>query len=211
MRARWAIMRCNLKVELREVSLKDKPVELISTSKKGTVPVLITRDSKVIDESFGIILWAISMNCSDKLLRETLIANMEGIKLIVYENDNSFKYHLDRYKYPNRYPYSNQNIHKNKALEILYGWNEKIKHSSKSSRKGWLLNNNESIADWCVWPFVRQYRNIDPHSFDQDPNLTYLSSWLNYYLKDKFYEILMEKSKKWEANQEPLYFPNIES
>ena len=41
-RARWALLNTNQVVELREVDLKNKPIELIQISKKATVPVLKT-------------------------------------------------------------------------------------------------------------------------------------------------------------------------
>ena len=48
-RARWALLNTNQVVELREVELKNKPIELIQISKKATVPVLKTSLSKVIE------------------------------------------------------------------------------------------------------------------------------------------------------------------
>ena len=42
-RARMAISYSNIEVELREISLKDRPKEMYEVSAKGTVPVLITK------------------------------------------------------------------------------------------------------------------------------------------------------------------------
>ncbi len=55
MRARLAIASSNITVELREVVLKDKPQALLDVSPKATVPVLITLDQAVIDESLDIM------------------------------------------------------------------------------------------------------------------------------------------------------------
>ena len=57
--ARWALLNTNQVVELREVELKNKPIELIQISKKATVPVLKTSLNKVIDESLEIMIWSI--------------------------------------------------------------------------------------------------------------------------------------------------------
>ena len=57
MRARWTILKTGHTVELREVDLKNKPEELIKVSSKATVPVLITSDGTVIDESLEIMKW----------------------------------------------------------------------------------------------------------------------------------------------------------
>ena len=58
-RARWALLNTNQLVEIREVDLKNKPVELIEISKKATVPVLKTSLNEVIDESIDIMIWSI--------------------------------------------------------------------------------------------------------------------------------------------------------
>ena len=50
MRARIAIKLANIRCELREVRLNNKPDHMIEASPKGTVPVLILED-KIIDES----------------------------------------------------------------------------------------------------------------------------------------------------------------
>ena len=60
-RARWALLITNQLVELREVDLKNKPIELIQISKKATVPVLKTSLDEVIDESLDIITWSIEL------------------------------------------------------------------------------------------------------------------------------------------------------
>ena len=59
MRARLAILVSGIQVELREVVLRNKPPELLAASPKGTVPVLVTVDGQVIDQSLDIMLWAL--------------------------------------------------------------------------------------------------------------------------------------------------------
>lgn len=59
MRARMAIHTAGVKVEQIEVSLKNKPQSLLDYSPKGTVPVVVTEDGKVIDQSRNIMLWAL--------------------------------------------------------------------------------------------------------------------------------------------------------
>ena len=55
MRARMAIAVSGVRVELREVVLRDKPAEMLALSPKGTVPVLLLSSGKVIDESLDIM------------------------------------------------------------------------------------------------------------------------------------------------------------
>ena len=60
MRARWALLQAGLMVQWREIALKAKPAAMLEVSAKGTVPVLVLPDGRVIDESLAIMRWAIS-------------------------------------------------------------------------------------------------------------------------------------------------------
>ena len=48
--------------EHREILLKERPKKLYQLSPKGTVPVLVTSDNLVIDESLEIMLWSLKNN-----------------------------------------------------------------------------------------------------------------------------------------------------
>ncbi len=61
-RARLAIKASAVRVELREVILRDKPEAMVRVSAKATVPVLVLPDGQVIDESFDIMQWALAQN-----------------------------------------------------------------------------------------------------------------------------------------------------
>ena len=100
MRARIALKLANIQCELREVRLNNKPDHMLEISPKGTVPVLILED-KVIDESIEIINWVL-----DKI--DVFKGNIDQTQIELTESlisifDDKFKYHLDRYKYSNRY------------------------------------------------------------------------------------------------------------
>ncbi|MDC6711366.1 glutathione S-transferase N-terminal domain-containing protein, partial [Leclercia adecarboxylata] len=58
MRARLGTLFAELKVELREVILKNKPAQMLAISPKGTVPVLQLFDGTVIEESREIMVWS---------------------------------------------------------------------------------------------------------------------------------------------------------
>ena len=58
-RARMALDYAGIKVELREVLLRDKPPSMLAASAKGTVPVLILQDGRVVDESVDVMRWAL--------------------------------------------------------------------------------------------------------------------------------------------------------
>ena len=65
MRARLAIARAQVRVELREIELRNKPESLLLASPKGTVPVLLLVNSEVIDESQDIMFWALRQHDPD--------------------------------------------------------------------------------------------------------------------------------------------------
>ena len=44
-----ALCHCNIRVELREVRLADKPKEMLAASEKGTVPILVLKNKTVLD------------------------------------------------------------------------------------------------------------------------------------------------------------------
>ena len=99
MRARMALWCAGVQVDLVEISLRDKPAAMLAVSPKGTVPVLVV-DGVVIDESLAIMQWALAQHDPDDWL---LQGNPATLALIA-ENDLGFKQHLNRYKYPERYP-----------------------------------------------------------------------------------------------------------
>ena len=47
-RARWALLICEIKVEIREIDLKNKPLDFLNNSKTKTVPILIKKIVKLL-------------------------------------------------------------------------------------------------------------------------------------------------------------------
>ena len=102
MRARLALVVSGKMVELREVDLKDKPAEMLRASPKGSVPVLVDADGRVLEESLDIMLWALQQHDPAQwLVAET--DSLEKMLVLIAQCDGDFKPHLDRYKYPGRY------------------------------------------------------------------------------------------------------------
>ena len=99
MRARWSILRTGMVVNLREVDLKCKPKELLELSPKGTVPVLLTEEGLVIDESIDIIKWSLERIDHQNILRNNNKRERDQVELLVRQNEEYFKRHIDRYKY----------------------------------------------------------------------------------------------------------------
>ena len=59
-----ALKLANIEVEVREISLRDKPAHMLQVSPKGSVPVLVLQDGSVIDESLEIMFFALQNHAS---------------------------------------------------------------------------------------------------------------------------------------------------
>ncbi len=204
-RARWALLNTNQLVELREVDLKNKPIELVEISKKATVPVLKTDSNKVIDESVDIMIWSIKRSNMTQLLGEDNDKSKEILSLIE-TNDKVFKYHLDRFKYASRYNFQNLEKHREEGMKILLSLNNRLKAFTKKGKPLFLVDAKETLADWAIWPFVRQFRLADIKRFDKTHEIEFLRSWLNYFLTHKNYPIVMKKNEPWSINNESTIF-----
>ncbi|MCP9875639.1 DUF952 domain-containing protein [Cyanobium sp. A2C-AMD] len=178
-RARLALAAAGLEpgqhLELREVSLKAKPPELLEASAKGTVPVLVL-GVQVLDESLAIMRWALERRDPLGWLAGWSPAQLADMDALIAANDGPFKQHLDRFKYPNRYPGEPASTNRLAGLTILRRWNEQL------GAGGWLLGDRPSLADWALLPFVRQFRLVDPAGFDAEPQLAALQAWLGRFL-----------------------------
>ena len=205
-RARWALLNTNQVVELREVDLKNKPIELIHISKKATVPVLITNSKKVIDESLEIMTWSIKRSNMLTLLGDRFNEKSQEIFSLIDTNDKIFKYHLDRFKYSSRFDIKESETHRKASMEILISLNSKLKNSSSKGKPLFLVDSKETLADWAIWPFVRQFRIADIKKFDQNNEIQYLRRWLNYFFTHEKYPIVMQRNELWRKQNEPIFF-----
>ena len=205
-RARWALINTNQLVELREVDLKNKPIELVEISKKATVPVLKTKSNKVIDESIDIMIWSIKKSNMNELLGEDDNNQSKEIFNLIETNDKVFKYHLDRFKYASRFNSQNLETHREAGMKILLSLNNKLRTFSEKGKPLFLIDAKETLADWAIWPFVRQFRIADIKQFDQSQEIEYLRNWLNYFLTHKKYPIVMKKNELWSNNKELTLF-----
>ncbi len=179
-------------VELREIVLRDKPAHMLEISPKGTVPVLLLQDGSVIDESLDIMVWALGRQDPDEWLGE------EDSGLIA-RNDDEFKYALDRYKYPDRYPEEDCSSMFERGVEILKDLNERIE------KNGYLVSDYPTLADYAIFPFIRQFANTDKERFDTLP-LKPLQTWLQNHLESEIFSAIMPKFDQWTPDSEAVLF-----
>jgi glutathione S-transferase len=200
MRARMALYLSKTVVELREVSLRDKPQSMLEISPKGTVPVLILDDGSVIDESIEIIEWCIKKK--KNIFTETLNNDQElftedAIKLF----DEKFKFHLDRYKYATRYEDIDEILHRESCVEILKTMENKI------SNKIFFYTDHLNKIDICILPFIRQFRIANPEWFDNHIEFPKVQKWLDNFLKSSILEEIMVSHEVWKKNNPAIFFP----
>ena len=193
MRARLAIYVSNIKVQLREILLRDKAPEFLLASAKGTVPVLITQ-KEVIEESLDIMVWSLKQEDPEHWLNMPT----EGYNWIS-RNDGPFKKALDHTKYSTRFPDLDAKLERAKALEFLTDLNLQIGNSK------WMFGKNCSLADMALLPFIRQFSNIDRHWF-YSQNLPNVQKWLNYFLETNHFLQIMKKYSIWTSNSPPIIF-----
>ena len=199
MRARMAIAASGVQVGLREVVLRDKPAEMLAASPKGTVPVLVLPDGEVIDESLEIMFWSLLQHDPAGLLD----ADNAQINALVSENDGPFKQHLDRYKYPDRYPNDllTREDHRNAGLAHFKGLDMWLE-----AKGGQLCGPRTTLADLATFPFVRQFANTDRDWFDAQ-DLPYLHRWLAGHLSSDLFRSVMHKHAQWKTGDPEIDFP----
>ncbi|MDB2675807.1 glutathione S-transferase N-terminal domain-containing protein [Amylibacter sp.] len=189
MRARLAISLSGIKVELREVVLREKPRQMLELSPKGTVPVLVCDDDQVIDESFDIMIWALGND----------FFKIDECELVKHCDEN-FKPWLDRYKYPNKYNDNTQEFVLENAMNFLELLEKKLEKNI------FLFGSNRGFADIGIAPFIRQFAHVDIEWF---VSLKYpkLINWYKEFVDWHVFKSIMEKNPKWADNQPIVFFP----
>lgn len=182
--------------ELREVLLRDKPPSMLEYSAKGTVPVLILQDGKVIDESLDVIDWALNLNDPDDWQRSK---DTKKTKELIKINDGEFKYHLDRYKYSKRYDNEDPEFHRKKCLKFIESINNELNNSK------YIFDDNISYADIVLLPFIRQFRIADIEWFDSLP-YDNLKKWLSSFLESSLLNSIMKKYDLWQEGDSLIIF-----
>jgi len=203
MRARMALAYSKQPLEIREITLKKKPSSMLHYSPKGTVPILIlmssNRDVRVIDESLDIMLWALEQNDPDGWWPENL-TQQDEIKQLIKFCDNTFKTHLDRYKYADRYPEQSAAHYRQMGEEFLSRLDQRL------SKTTYLCSHHLSLADMAIFPFIRQFAHVDKTWFEKSA-YKYLQAWLDQHLKSEIFIAVMKKYAPWQDVDQTILFP----
>jgi len=175
-----ALKISGLKVELREILLKNKPNCMLEYSPKGTVPVLIIDNKTVIDESYDIMLWALKQNDPNNWLFEFDAANQ-----LIKQCDTQFKPILDSYKYNDQ----NKDLQlksRDESFEFLTILENKL------NLQTYLQGEKITLSDIAIFPFIRQYAYVDIKWFQQS-EFKQINKWLDQLIHSELFASIMHK------------------
>jgi len=198
MRARLALLLSEQAIIIRAISLKDKPQVMLNASPKGTVPVLILPDGKVIDESIDIMLWALEQHDPKNLLQRDKPEIEKKILALIAQGDAQFKHPLEQYRAAKRY-HRDSEVHWREQCERFIQTLEK-----GLSETGYFIGSEPSLADYSFIPFMRQFGRVDKKWFAIAP-YPKLKTWLSRQLQSQLYAKMMVKHEFWSEQSHNCY------
>ena len=181
-----ALQYAAIEVQVREISLRDKPASMLRISPKGTVPVLQV-ENLVLEQSIDIMRWALEQSDPDAWLS----VDHDLAQAWIAKNDGPFKRLLDQYKYPNRYPDLLPAQVLDNAVEVMLQPMESALESHP-----YLMGAKLSWVDIAIFPFMRQFSLVNPQQFEGLP-FPKLKRWLADRLESKLFQSAMEKYPTW--------------
>ncbi len=182
MRARMALKYASIEVEIREISLKEKPKSMLKVSPKATVPVLILQDGTVLEESLDIMGWALHQSDDTGWIN----VDNERLQALITENDGGFKQALDKYKYAILFPEQPMETYRQQGEVFLQ------KLEALLGQTKYLLADYVSMADIAIFPFVRQFSGVDTAWFEA-ASYPKLKAWLKGLMQSELFLSIMEK------------------
>ncbi len=204
MRARIGIILAKTGVRLRAIVLKDKPVEMLAVSAKGTVPVLVIENEvdnspKIIDESLDIMLWALKLNDPGNLLYSHQPEKITEMLDLISLFDIEFKSNLEKYKSAKRY-------HEANRVEYRQSCEKHIRQlEQRLSQSPFLMGETLSLVDYAILPFIRQFAKIERQWY-LSSSYPKLKHWLKAHLESPLFSKVMRKYPLWSDNQEDIIF-----
>lgn len=186
MRARMALLQAGVAYEPFEIVLRDKPAQMLAVSPKGTVPVLVLPDGRVLEQSLDIVRWAFETTGDTQAWWER--AQTPDNLALQTACDGLFKHHLDRTKYPERFADAQgREHHRAQAVAVL------LQALDARLRAAPQLGGDAPCAtDIGIFPFVRQFAAIDPAWWAAQP-LQAVRAWLTEWLAHPLFERAMRK------------------
>lgn len=199
MRARMAIYQSGQAVQLRELCLDSKPVEFLTVSPKGTVPVLVLPNGDVFEQSLQIMRWAFSTHDPDNYLLADKDHKQQQMLELIDLFDEKFISSLENYRSAKRY-----------HDDSLLHWRENCEHylqllEQRLLQHRYLFSDNPTLADLAIIPFIRQLARVERQWYLASPYPS-VRNWLNRYLQSPMFSKVMAKFPLWSAKEQPVIF-----
>ena len=190
MRARLAILLAQQTVQIRAITMKDKPAEMLLASPKGTVPVLVVGEDQVVDESLDVMLWALNRNDPENLLYSHDEKALPEMLKVIAENDTEFKPNLEKYKRAKRFHGDDEEACRLECESFVQGLEQRL------SQHEFLMGATPSLLDYALLPFIRQFSRVNKAEFSHE-RYTNLRRWLRYHLQSRLFSHAMFKYPLW--------------
>ncbi|MFM2074463.1 MAG: hypothetical protein RJB34_768 [Pseudomonadota bacterium] len=186
MRARMALLQAGVNFEACEIVLRDKPAAMLAVSPKGTVPVLVLSDGRVIEQSWDIVRWTFEHTGDEQAWWAR--AQTHANRSLLEACDGPFKHHLDRTKYPERFDDAQgRDWHRQQAVSVLL-----MPLEARLRVTPQLGGDTPCAADIGIFPFVRQFAATDPQWWAAQ-DWPELQAWCAAWQQDPLFEAAMHK------------------
>ncbi|CDT88770.1 Putative glutathione S-transferase [Vibrio coralliirubri] len=199
MRGRMGIALSQQKVLLREIVTKDKPSELLASSPKGTVPVLVLPNGQVIEQSLDVMNWALQQNDPQDLLRSSNPELSKQVQQLIKTNDEEFIGHLEKYRASVRY----RNIDVEQRRQACETFISQLE--ARLTDRPYFFGETPSLADFAVMPFVSQFVRVEKKWFVKSEYQN-VGRWLRAHLESKLYTQVMKQYPLWNETKQDCLF-----
>lgn len=208
MRARLAILLSQQRVQLRPITMKDKPEDMLLASPKGTVPVLIVKKERkdkldgfdpgvdgkepdqVVEESLDVMLWALKQNDPENLLFSHDPEALTEMLNVITENDDEFKPSLEKYKRAKRFHGDDLEECRLECAPFVQRLEQRL------TKNEYFMGATPSLLDYALLPFIRQFSRVNKAEF-ADERYANLRVWLANHLQSRLFSRAMFKYPLW--------------
>ncbi len=190
MRARLALLLAGQSVQIRAITMKDKPAEMLQASPKGTVPVLVVEEDQVVDESLDVMLWALNRNDPENLLYKHDEKALAEMLKVIEQNDTEFKPNLEKYKRAKRFHGDDEEDCRLECEFFIQGLEQRL------SEHEFMMGSTPSLLDYALLPFIRQFSRVNKAVFAHE-RYSNLHRWLRFHLQSRLFSKAMFKYPLW--------------
>lgn len=204
-RARMVLHAAGIAYDHREINLAQKPPAFLEISAKGTVPVLLLSDGKVIDESLDIMTWAVEQNDPfgwKNMPEEEKAAALEIVKY----NDKEFALNSYRLRNPHKVDFSAlSDKDQKKSIEELYEEPCKDmcnKLNSIFEAQPFLSGEDAGFTDIAIFPFMWFLsQDVTWINTETYPNL---HRWLKAIENKPYFAASMQRVSFWQGDKKAV-------